>query len=177
MSFVQVLVRGRLYTVRGKGKSAFLMIRQRTATVQVRGPAVQCNAMQCCMMLWQGKARHCRPVSSLLCALTFLSTLHHHHHYHHHHHQHSPYPLVQAVMFADDTTVSKTMVKYACGITKESIVDVEGVVAVPAQPIESATQKNVSVMVVALVTLVTWGCCCCCADDTPAQQQGVGHHN
>lgn len=32
----QVLVRGRLYTVRGKGKSAFLMIRQRTATVQVR---------------------------------------------------------------------------------------------------------------------------------------------
>lgn len=31
----QVLIRGRLYTVRGKGKSAFLMIRQRTATVQV----------------------------------------------------------------------------------------------------------------------------------------------
>jgi hypothetical protein len=50
----------------------------------------------------------------------------------------------QAVMFADDTTVSKTMVKYACGITKESIVDVEGTVAVPAQPIDSATQKNVS---------------------------------
>jgi aspartyl-tRNA synthetase len=47
-------------------------------------------------------------------------------------------------MFADDTTVSKTMVKYACGITKESIVDVEGIVAVPAQPIDSATQKNVS---------------------------------
>ncbi len=46
-------------------------------------------------------------------------------------------------MFADDVNVSKTMVKYACGITKESIVDVEGVVAVPAQPIESATQKNV----------------------------------
>jgi aspartyl-tRNA synthetase len=35
MCAVQVLVRGRLYTVRGKGKSAFLMIRQRTATVQV----------------------------------------------------------------------------------------------------------------------------------------------
>lgn len=47
-------------------------------------------------------------------------------------------------MFADDQTVSKGMVKYACGITKESIVDVEGVVAVPAQPIDSATQKNVS---------------------------------
>ena len=76
-------MRGRLYTVRGKGKSAFLMIRQRTATVQ-------------------------------------------------------------AVMFADDVSVSKTMVKYACGIPKESIVDVEGVLAVPAQPIDSATQKNVS---------------------------------
>jgi len=38
VSAAQVLVRGRLYTVRGKGKSAFLMLRQRTATVQVRGP-------------------------------------------------------------------------------------------------------------------------------------------
>jgi aspartyl-tRNA synthetase len=47
-------------------------------------------------------------------------------------------------MFADDVSVSKTMVKYACGIPKESIVDVEGVLAVPAQPIDSATQKNVS---------------------------------
>ena len=47
-------------------------------------------------------------------------------------------------MFADEQTVSKTMIKYACGITKESIVDVEGVVAVPANPIESATQKDVS---------------------------------
>jgi len=47
-------------------------------------------------------------------------------------------------MFADDQTVSKTMIKYACGIPKESIVDVEGVVAVPQNPIESATQKDVS---------------------------------
>jgi hypothetical protein len=31
----QVLVRGRVHTVRGKGKSAFLVLRQRTATVQV----------------------------------------------------------------------------------------------------------------------------------------------
>eukprot|EP00775_Hariotina_reticulata_P013281 gene13281-13412_t len=82
----EVLIRGRLYTVRGKGKSAFLMIRQRTATVQ-------------------------------------------------------------AVMFADDVKVSKGMIKYACGIPKESIVDVEGIVAVPANPIESATQKNVELQV------------------------------
>ena len=31
----QVLLRGRVATVRGKGKSAFLVLRQRTATVQV----------------------------------------------------------------------------------------------------------------------------------------------
>jgi hypothetical protein len=52
--------------------------------------------------------------------------------------------VLQAVMFADDVKVSKGMVKYACGIPKESIVDVEGIVALPASPIESATQKNVS---------------------------------
>lgn len=32
---MQVLLRGRVATVRGKGKSAFLVLRQRTATVQV----------------------------------------------------------------------------------------------------------------------------------------------
>lgn len=31
----QVLLRGRVHTVRGKGKSAFIVLRQRTATVQV----------------------------------------------------------------------------------------------------------------------------------------------
>jgi hypothetical protein len=36
------------------------------------------------------------------------------------------------------------MVKYACGIPKESIVDVEGVVAVPSSPVESCSQKDVS---------------------------------
>eukprot|EP00878_Enallax_costatus_P016449 GHUV01017254.1.p1 GENE.GHUV01017254.1~~GHUV01017254.1.p1 ORF type:complete len:473 (+),score=150.41 GHUV01017254.1:342-1760(+) len=85
----EVLVRGRLYTVRGKGKSAFLMIRQRTATVQ-------------------------------------------------------------AVMFADEQKVSKGMVKYACGIPKESIVDVGGVLVQPQQPVESATQSNVELQVTSL---------------------------
>jgi hypothetical protein len=53
-------------------------------------------------------------------------------------------------MFADDTKVSKTMIKYACGIPKESIVELEGLVVLPANPIESATQKNVCL-------LVDWG--------------------
>ena len=47
-------------------------------------------------------------------------------------------------MFADDQKVSKGMVKYACGIPKESIVDVGGVLVQPQQPVESATQSNVS---------------------------------
>ena len=48
------------------------------------------------------------------------------------------------MLFANDTTVSKGMVKYACGIPKESIVDVEGIVTVPETPIESCSQKDVS---------------------------------
>ena len=39
----QVLVRARIHTTRGKGKSAFLVLRQRTATVQVRRPALPCD--------------------------------------------------------------------------------------------------------------------------------------
>lgn len=81
-----VLVRARVHTTRGKGKSAFLVLRQRTATVQ-------------------------------------------------------------AVMFANDETVSRGMVKYACGIPKESIVDVEGVVACPQAPVESCSQRDVELQV------------------------------
>lgn len=39
--------------------------------------------------------------------------------------------------------VSKPMVKFAANITKESIIDVEGVIARVPQPIESCTQKDV----------------------------------
>lgn len=52
--------------------------------------------------------------------------------------------VLQAVMFADDVKVSKGMVKYACGIPKESIVDVGGILTCPEAKIESATQKDVS---------------------------------
>jgi aspartyl-tRNA synthetase len=43
----RVLVRGRVHTVRGKGKSAFLILRQGTSTLQVcvRG----CRSAQCCV--------------------------------------------------------------------------------------------------------------------------------
>jgi aspartyl-tRNA synthetase len=42
-------------------------------------------------------------------------------------------------MFVDDKTVSKGMVKYACALTKESVVDLEGVLVKPEVPITGAT--------------------------------------
>ena len=42
-------------------------------------------------------------------------------------------------MFVDDKTVSKGMVKYACALTKESVVDLEGVLVQPEVPITGAT--------------------------------------
>ncbi|KAI3429721.1 hypothetical protein D9Q98_010037 [Chlorella vulgaris] len=84
-----VLVRARVHTVRGKGKSAFLVLRQATATVQ-------------------------------------------------------------AVLFVDDVTVSKGMVKYASAIPRESIVDLEGRVVLPQAPIEACSQTQVELKVTAL---------------------------
>ena len=78
----QVLLRGRVHTIRGKGKTAFLVLRQRTATVQ-------------------------------------------------------------CVIAVDEQTVSRGMVKYATGISKESIVDIAGTVAVPANPVTSCSQSEV----------------------------------
>lgn len=83
-----VLVRGRVHAVRGKGKSAFLMIRQAGNSA-----------------------------------------------------------TVQAILFADDKVVSKGMVKYASLIPRESIVDVEGVLAVAPSPVESCTQSEVELKV------------------------------
>jgi len=82
----EVLLRGRVHTTRGKGKSAFIVLRQNTATVQL-------------------------------------------------------------VMFANDKTVSKPMVKYACGIPRESIIEVGGVLVKPEQEIASCTQKDVELHV------------------------------
>lgn len=51
---------------------------------------------------------------------------------------------LQVVLFADDETVSKGMVKYASQITKESIVDVEGLLTCPEKSIDGCSQKDVS---------------------------------
>jgi len=78
LSGQRVLVRGRVHAVRGKGKSAFLILRQQTSTLQV-------------------------------------------------------------VFFVDDAQVSKGMVKYVCALTKESVLDLEGVVTVPESAITGAS--------------------------------------
>ena len=84
-----VLVRARVAAVRGKGKSAFLVLRQGGATAQ-------------------------------------------------------------AVLFVDDATVSKGMVRYASNLSKESVVDLEGVVALPAEPVGACSQADVELKVTAV---------------------------
>ncbi len=49
----------------------------------------------------------------------------------------------QVVLFVDDKTVSKGMVKYASAIPRESIVDLEGRVVLPQAPIEACSQTQV----------------------------------
>ncbi|CAG9466284.1 unnamed protein product [Pedinophyceae sp. YPF-701] len=83
----EVLLRGRLHTSRGKGKSAFLVLRQNTATVQL-------------------------------------------------------------VMFADDKTVSKHMIKYAMALPRESIIEVTGV-AKDAK-VEACSQSDVELAVTSI---------------------------
>jgi len=86
-----VLVRGRMHAVRGKGKSAFLVLRQASSSA-----------------------------------------------------------TVQAILFVDDKTVSKGMVKYASLIPRESIVDVEGRIAKSPNPVESCTQTEVELKVTSI---------------------------
>mmetsp|Transcript_17504 Transcript_17504/g.35984 ORF Transcript_17504/g.35984 Transcript_17504/m.35984 type:complete len:612 (+) Transcript_17504:145-1980(+) len=55
---------------------------------------------------------------------------------------------VQGVCFQNDkAAVSQAMVKYIAGLPIESIVDVEGTVAVPDQPVDSCTQKMVELQI------------------------------
>lgn len=87
-----VLIRARLHTSRVKGKSAFVVLRERVSTVQ-------------------------------------------------------------CTLFVDDKTVSKGMIKYVEGVPKESIVDVEGVVAKPEAAVEGCTQKDVEIQVTGFHTI------------------------
>lgn len=53
---------------------------------------------------------------------------------------------VQAVMF-QGSKVPKAMVKYACGLSLESVVDVLAEITVPNTPVQSATVQNLELLV------------------------------
>jgi nondiscriminating aspartyl-tRNA synthetase len=54
----------------------------------------------------------------------------------------------QGVCFQNDSKgISADMIKYIAGLPSESIVDIEGIVTVPDQPVEACTQKMVEVQV------------------------------
>ena len=111
-SCLQVLLRGRVATVRGKGKSCFIVLRQRTATIQVL-------LLHFCDYQQAGKS-------------VFFYLWHGHQRW-----------LLQVVLFTNDKTISKGMVKYASNLSRESIIDVEGTVVVPQEPVVACTQSQV----------------------------------
>ena len=51
--------------------------------------------------------------------------------------------IMQVVLFTNDTTISKGMVKYASNLSRESIIDVEGTISVPKESIAACTQSQV----------------------------------
>ena len=53
---------------------------------------------------------------------------------------------VQVILFVDENTVSKGMVKYATAIPRESIVDVSGEVHVPETPVAGCTCSKASLV-------------------------------
>lgn len=57
---------------------------------------------------------------------------------------------VQAILFKDDKTVSKPMVKYASALSRESVVEVEAVVRKVDTKVEACTQSEVRIASVAI---------------------------
>jgi aspartyl-tRNA synthetase len=102
------LLRGRVHNVRGKGKSAFLVLRQQTATVQVT---------------FFGDILFIIRVRNWTDDVFCLS------------------------LTVDDVNVSKGMVKWVSNLTKESVVDIQGVIMAPESgKVESCTQQDVELV-------------------------------
>ncbi|OAY64543.1 Aspartate--tRNA ligase 2, cytoplasmic [Ananas comosus] len=76
-------------------------------------------------VLIRGAAQAIRPVSKKMAFLVLRQAM----------------STVQCVLVADARHVSPHMVKFATALSKESILDVEGVVSVPSQPIKGTTQQ------------------------------------
>ncbi|CAL9748269.1 unnamed protein product [Musa acuminata subsp. burmannicoides] len=81
--------------------------------------------LACRAVLIRGVAQTIRPVSKKMAFVVlrqFMST-------------------VQCVLTVDKEFVSPHMVKFATGLSKESIVDVEGMISIPKDPIKGTTQQ------------------------------------
>ena len=103
-----------MHNVRGKGKSAFLVLRQQTATVQVTF------------------------FGELLSIYTFFFII-------------RTRNWTEGVFYlsltVDDVNVSKGMVKWVSNLTKESVVDIQGVIMAPESgKVESCTQQDVELV-------------------------------
>ena len=51
--------------------------------------------------------------------------------------------ILQVVLFTNNTTISKGMVKYASNLSRESVIDVEGTISLPQEPVVACTQSQV----------------------------------
>ena len=105
----EVLLRARMHAVRGKGKSAFLVLRQATATVQVRGRPGWVGGTRWPVPPPPGKCG--RGAAGSGCSMGLPLTTGAWHCWH------LSLPA-QAVLFVDDVKVSKGMVKYAAAIPR-----------------------------------------------------------
>lgn len=79
---------------------------------------------------------------------------------------------VQCVVTVQPEVVSRQMVRYVAGLSRESIVDIEGLVTVPNVPIKGTTQQVrvvsyvVSVILIVFIILEAQFCCCLMGSDS-----------
>lgn len=79
-------------------------------------------------VLIRGAAQVIRPVSKKMVFLVIRQSM----------------STVQCVLVVSKDLVSPQMVRFATSLSKESIVDVEGVISVPNEPIKGTTQQVLS---------------------------------
>lgn len=87
-----------------------------------------CAEMKDKSVLIRGAAQVIRPVSKKMAFLVIRQSM----------------STVQCVLVVSKDLVSPQMVRFATSLSKESIVDVEGVISVPNEPIKGTTQQVLS---------------------------------
>ena len=156
-SVLQVLLRGRVHTVRGKGKSCFLVLRQRTSTIQVGAFYLDKHFHKQMRRSLQASriVAQCIPVQQTLAvAIPLLlrnwkmdASCSYSCRWHAVPANVTCLPVIlQLVLFADEKVVSKGMVKYASSLPRESVTDVEGIIFVPEHPVQGCTHSSVRLL-------------------------------